>query len=73
MMVVAVEAGTAFTAGTPQVLFEGSYQPGNVGNAGYDVASDGRFLMSKADPPAVPQINVVQNWFEELNERVPLN
>jgi hypothetical protein len=44
-----------------------------VGNALYDVAFDGRFLMSKADAPAVLQINVVQNWYQELLERVPIN
>ena len=73
MMAVDVEAGTAFTAGTPQVLFEDSYQRGGVGNAFYDVAFDGRFLMSKADAPAVPQVNVVQNWFEDLKVRVPVD
>ena len=45
----------------------------------YHVAPDGRFLMMR--PPsaagtgdaeaATPQINVVLNWFEELNTRAP--
>jgi hypothetical protein len=45
---------------------------------GHDVAPDGRFLMirtlareSGVEAPPPPQINVVLNWFEELEERVP--
>jgi len=39
----------------------------------YDVSPDGqRFLMLKASEQAqAAQINVVQNWFEELKQRVP--
>ena len=33
---------------------------------------DGRFLMVKNDSDAVPtRINVIFNWFEELNRLVP--
>jgi hypothetical protein len=39
----------------------------------YDVSRDGqRLLMVKsAQTEAATQINVVQNWFEELKRRVP--
>jgi hypothetical protein len=44
-----------------------------VGAAGYDVSLDGqRFLMVKPVGQAeATQINVVQNWFEELKRLVP--
>jgi serine/threonine protein kinase len=74
MMVVEVTTQGAFSAGRPQMLFEATYQhtPGTFPN--YDVAPDGqRFLMLKASEQeqAAAQINVVQNWFEELKQRVP--
>ncbi len=72
MMAVAVEAGSAFKAGTPRTLFEGRFTPGPNGVAGYDVAADGRFLMVQPlhpDPPT-NQIQVVLNWVEELRRRV---
>jgi serine/threonine protein kinase len=38
----------------------------------YDVTADGqRFLMIKPLEQQAAQINVVQNWFEELKRRVP--
>ncbi len=78
MMAVDIETREGFRAGTPKVLFEGSYsgspaplQPG----FGYDVSPDGRrFLMIKlaSKPnPSVEHLNVVENWFEELRRRVP--
>lgn len=39
----------------------------------YDVLPDGRFLMVKNEPEAIPtRIDVIFNWFEELNRLVPL-
>jgi hypothetical protein len=71
-----VESGTMFKAGTPQVIFQGQYFKGGSGRQ-YSVSPDGRrFLMIKnvastnADAP-LPQIVIVQNWFEELKRRVP--
>ena len=72
MMVVAVEAGSAFKAGTPRTLFDGRFTIGPNSVAGYDVAADGRFLMVQPlhpDPPT-NQIQVVLNWVEELKRRV---
>ena len=69
MMVVAVETGSTFTAGTPEVLFGDAYN--NINN-NYDVAADGRFLMVRPDPnAAADRLHVVQNWVEELEARVP--
>ncbi len=45
----------------------------------YDMSPDGERLLMvfpadqpDSGEPARPQINVVQNWFEELKERVPV-
>jgi hypothetical protein len=76
---VAVQAGTTFTAGRPQKLFEGRYF-GTAGFVGrpYDVAPDGRrFLMIKdqagertSDPSGLV---VVLNFFDELKRLAPAN
>ena len=69
MIAVDVQTSPEFRAGTPKILFEGTF-----GNS-FDVTSDGkRFLMIK--PPAIvqrsaDQVTVVLNWFDELRRRVP--
>jgi serine/threonine-protein kinase len=76
MIAVRVTTEPSFSAGNPTVLFEGDYQASQFPLTGiaYDVSPDGqRFLMVRdtAPSPAVTQINVVLNWFEELKRRVP--
>ncbi len=74
MMAVEITTQPGFSAGKPNVLFEGKYLPTPATFPNYDVAPDGqRFLMCKAsEQEAAPtQINVVLNWFEELKRRVP--
>jgi len=56
-------------------LFEGSFTV-SAQNPGYlqyyGISPDGqRFLMIKQEQTAGAQINVVLNWFEELNRLVP--
>ncbi|HTC88291.1 MAG TPA: protein kinase [Bryobacteraceae bacterium] len=69
MMAVDVQTSPEFRAGTPKILFAGTF-----GNS-FDLSSDGkRFLMIK--PPAITQrsadqVTVVLNWFDELRRRVP--
>jgi hypothetical protein len=57
------------------MLFEGQYQPAPATFPNYDVAPDGQcFLMlkpSESAEAAPTQINVVLNWFEELQQKVP--
>jgi len=71
---VDVTPGSAFTFGTPRVLFEGRFS--RTGSpTSYDVSSDGkRFLMVEyLEPPRQPpvtRLRVVLNWFEELKRRV---
>jgi Tol biopolymer transport system component len=74
MMAVEVTTEGTFSAGAPRILFEGPYVPTPVTFPNYDVSPDGqRFLMLKAGEQGqtATQINVVQNWFEELKQRVP--
>ena len=73
IMVVAVETGPRFVAGTPEILVDGAYyNPED--NGGFDVSADGRFLMARPDPNAVgDHLQVVLNWDQELLERVPVN
>jgi Tol biopolymer transport system component len=72
LMAVSVDAGATFRAGKPRRLFAGPYQ-GESQEMAFDVSPDSqRFLMIKSDAAAnLRQINVVQNWFEELKGRVP--
>jgi hypothetical protein len=56
------------------MLFEGPYVLTPRSFPDYDVSPDGqRFLMLKANEQAQApaQINVVLNWFEELQQKVP--
>ncbi len=75
MMAVDIAIQPGFAAGKPRMLFEGRYKPAPFPIANYDVSPDGqRFLMLKpgeSAEAAPTQINVVQNWFEELKQRVP--
>jgi len=65
MMAVSVKTEPTFTAGTPEVLFEHNI-------AAYDVARDGRILISEGPDPsrASGQMNVVINWFEDVKSRM---
>jgi Tol biopolymer transport system component/predicted Ser/Thr protein kinase len=75
MMAVDISAQSGFTVGKPRMLFEGRYLPTPATFPNYDVSPDGqRFLMlkpSESAESAPTQINIVQNWFEELKQKVP--
>ncbi len=68
MMVVPVRIDQEFSAGKPQLLFQGQFLP-----EPYDVFPDGsRFLMIQTEQDSESdQIHVVLNWFEELQRLVP--
>ena len=74
MMAVPVTTQPAFTAGVPKILFEGAYRLSGM-NRSYEVTPDGRrFLMLQQNdrPPLMPNTMIlVQNWLEELKQRVP--
>ena len=74
MMVVEVTTQPNFAHGSPKALLEGQFFTADAGNTTYDVAPDGQhFLMIQPGEPeqGVTQINVVQDWFEELKRLVP--
>ena len=70
MMAVDIAAGPAFTAGKPELLFEGQFRAVTGGTrAEYDVTSDDqKFLMiQESGAQSAPrQLEVVQEWFSEL-------
>ncbi len=74
-MVVDVTTDPAFTRSRPRPLFVGAYQSGAV-SRNYDMHPDGQgFLMGKSarlGAERVTSIRIVENWFEELRERVPV-
>ncbi len=75
MMTVEVATEPTFSAGSPRLLFEGTFQRTVMARAAYNVTPDGqRFVMIQTggSDSAPTQINVVLNWFEELKQKVPL-
>jgi hypothetical protein len=76
MLAVPLQVGRTLVAGRPQVLFEGEMLPAAAGARPYDMTPDGRFLINRSAQAdgadgTVSNINVVQNWFEELKRLVP--
>jgi hypothetical protein len=73
MMAVPVATTPTFSAGTPKALFKGHYFA--AGGHYYDVAPGGqRFLMLKdreSTGASVLPIILIENWQEELKQRVP--
>ena len=73
MLAARVEKEPSFAARAAQVLFEGDYALG-FGSPNYDVSPDGQqFVMVRraGEGERALQINVVQNWLEELKRLVP--
>jgi Tol biopolymer transport system component len=80
VMAVQVETEPTFRHAKPKEIFRGNYVTGYRENPEWDISPDGkRFLMIKPltetgeEPTEQEQsrIIIVQNWFEELKERVP--
>ncbi len=75
MMVVPIQMVPTFKAGTPQLLFEGTYAVAYYGStSNYDITDDGqRFVMVKSSAQTIngSTLRVVLNWFEELKRLVP--
>ncbi len=66
MMAVSVTLEPIFEAGTAQPLFEGPF------DQWYDVTPDGSFVMLTKPSAELDEIYVIQNWHQELFERVPV-
>jgi serine/threonine-protein kinase len=72
MMAVNVQTSPTFTYSAPKRLFPSSGIFCGGGRASYDVAPDGkRFLMIKDAASDPARFVIVQNWFTELQRRVP--
>ncbi len=74
MMAVAVVAGDGFDFQPPERLFQTAHLKG-IQPPSYDVGPDGRFLMIRPvdnDNLTPRRVVVVQNWIEEVTERVPV-
>jgi hypothetical protein len=72
MMAVPVGSGSEVTVGKPKRLFEGEYAyAGELAN--YDVTPDDQaFVMIRGEQrKSWMQLNVVLNWFDELERRAP--
>lgn len=73
MMVAPVEPGRTFSAGSPRALFEVGFTPPFSGRS-FDVSTDGRRLLMielsarQDDPAPPPQLVVVLNWIEGIEE-----
>jgi Tol biopolymer transport system component len=72
MMAVEVSTEPAFKAGRPKLLFEEKYLDPYFSEF-YDITPDGeRFVIIKpGERQLMTRINVVLNWFEELQRKVP--
>ena len=68
---VSVGPRETFEAGIPKPLFEDRYSNKALTHTGYDVASDGRFLVMGRDSLQTEVMTVVLNWFTELERLVP--
>jgi eukaryotic-like serine/threonine-protein kinase len=66
-------AGGALSVSDSRTLFEIRAAAGrSTLQPGYSVSRDGRFLVHRLDPRAIPtQIDVVLDWFDELKAKVP--
>jgi eukaryotic-like serine/threonine-protein kinase len=78
LMRVGVEERPVWTASAPSKLFDGPYGIGGSPARFFDISPDGRrFIIVKEGgdgrTAALPQVVVVQNWFEELKRLVPAN
>ena len=76
MMAVPISTATGFRLlGPPRELFSGDYLDGQQPSRGFEVTSDGRFLLKTRVPAPqsapVTSINVALNWLEELKRLVP--
>ncbi len=73
LVAVQVTGDPTFAAGQQEVLFSGDAYLFTVGQASYDVsADDQRFVMLRiGNVDSGPEMIWIENWAEELKERVP--
>jgi hypothetical protein len=73
--VVDVQTNNGFAASKPRLLFEKPGYAGYIPARCWDLSLDGqRFLMVKSEqgkPSPTTEMVLIQNWLEELKQRVP--
>jgi len=68
---VEVRAGATFSAGVPQRLFDDVFTRKGAGHFGWDVGTDGRFLMERpGEQVRAPYLHIVQNVGAEIARRL---
>jgi hypothetical protein len=74
MMEVSVRTEPTFAVEPPTVVFTKAFKTGVYSTLSYDISADGqRFLMIERNLEMIPNhLNVVLNWGEELQRRVPV-
>ena len=70
MMVVPVSLGAEFRAGIARLLFAGVYRAA-AGGLDFDVSPDGEHFVMVRKAGRVTHLNVILNWFDELERLVP--
>ena len=73
LMSVPVRTQPEFSAGRPELLFEGQYEIEPFGGdaSNYDVSNDGQSFIMIGDAEQSQRLNIVLNWFDELERLVP--
>lgn len=71
MWAVSIAPGGTFDAGVAERLFDDRFDNKSPTHTGFDVDSDGRFLMVGHASPQEELLTVVLNWFQELERLVP--
>jgi len=78
VMVARVTPGASLQVSVPEVAVDAGWALGqeissSYYRVNYAVMPDGRFLMARNDPEAMPmRVNVIFNWFDELRAKVPV-
>jgi Tol biopolymer transport system component len=75
LLAVPLQFEPTLAVGVPRLLFQdASHVLDAIGNANYDIFPDGqRFVMiQETQARDEPRVVVVQNWHEELKQRVPI-
>jgi serine/threonine-protein kinase len=75
MMSAGIISEEPLRASKPKPIFEADYDDAGALYPNYDIAPDGsRFVMVRSEQERVAtQVNVVLNWFAELERRVPVS
>ena len=76
MLAAEVTTEPGLSVGAPRFLFEGDfYDQGRGPSVSHDLAPDGqKFVMIQdLSEPRLNELQIVQNWFEEVKRLVPTN